>query len=40
MIEGMAIYTSVLSSVELGTLMCIGVGLHNIPMGMVLASTF
>ncbi len=39
-IEGMAIYTSVLSSLELGILMCIGVGLHNIPMGMVIASTF
>ena len=40
MIEGMAIYTSVMSSLELGILMCIGVGLHNIPMGMVLTSTF
>ena len=40
MIEGMAIYTSVMSSLELGLLMCIGVGLHNIPMGMVLTSTF
>lgn len=39
-IEGMAIYTSVLSSLELGILMCIGVGLHNIPMGMVITSTF
>ena len=40
MIEGMAIYTSVMSSLELGILMCIGVGLHNIPMGMVLTSAF
>ena len=39
-IEGMAIYTGILSSLELGILMCIGVGLHNIPMGMVLTSTF
>lgn len=39
-IEGMAIYTSVLSSATLGLLVCLGVGLHNIPMGMVVTSTF
>ena len=39
-IEGMAIYTSCLSDLNMGLLMCIGVGLHNIPMGMVVASTF
>ncbi|MBS7021337.1 MAG: ZIP family metal transporter [Firmicutes bacterium] len=39
-IEGMAIYTSVLSSTTLGLLVCLGVGLHNIPMGMVITSTF
>jgi len=39
-IEGMAIYNSLLSSMQLGYLVCIGVGIHNIPMGMVIASTF
>lgn len=39
MIEGMAIYSSVISSLQLGLLVCIGVGLHNIPMGMVITST-
>lgn len=33
-IEGMAIYTLSLSSFQAGLIMCIGVGLHNIPMGM------
>lgn len=39
-IEGMAIYATVISSINLGFLLCIGVGLHNIPMGMVITSTF
>lgn len=38
-IEGMAIYSSVSTGLELGTLVMIGVGLHNIPMGIVLSST-
>ncbi len=37
--EGMAIYSSVSTDLELGTMIMIGVGLHNIPMGIVLAST-
>lgn len=39
MIEGMAIYSSVLRSTQLGFLVCLGVGLHNIPLGMVISST-
>lgn len=38
-IEGMAIYSTVITSFEMGLLLTIGVGLHNIPMGMVIAST-
>jgi len=35
LIEGMAIYATVTNSVSMGILMGIGVGLHNIPMGML-----
>lgn len=38
-IEGMAVYTAVNSSLEGGLLMCLGIGLHNIPLGMVITST-
>ena len=38
-IEGMAIYSTVLSSFSLGMMVSIGVGLHNIPLGMVIASS-
>ena len=38
LIEGMAIYATVTNSVSMGILMGIGVGLHNIPMGMLIAS--
>ncbi len=40
LIEGMAIYTSVLSDTSLGLSMTIGIGFHNIPLGMVIAGTF
>lgn len=40
LIEGMAIYSSALTSVEMGLLVTLGVGFHNIPMGMVISSTF
>ena len=36
----MAIYGTIITSFEMGLLLVIGVGLHNIPMGMVLTSTF
>lgn len=39
-IEGMAVYTAVNSSIESGLLISLGVGLHNIPLGMVITSTF
>jgi len=39
-IEGMAIYGTVTTSLKLGLLVSIGVGLHNIPLGMVITSTF
>lgn len=40
MIEGMAVYGGASEKVSLGLLISIGVGLHNIPMGMVITSTF
>lgn len=40
LIEGMAIYGTASTSIRLGVLVGLGVGLHNIPMGMVIASTF
>lgn len=40
LIEGMAIYSSALTSFEMGLLVTLGVGFHNIPMGMVISSTF
>ena len=39
-IEGMAIFGTASSSISLGILIGLGVGLHNIPMGMIIASTF
>ena len=39
-IEGMAVYTAVNNSLETGFLISLGVGLHNIPLGMVITSTF
>lgn len=38
-IEGMSLYLVTTNSVLSGLLMCIGIGLHNIPMGLVIAST-
>ena len=38
-IEGMALYGAVSSSIITGILMCLGVGLHNIPLGMTITST-
>lgn len=39
-VEGMAIYLLITSNFKSGLLACVGVGLHNIPLGMVIASTF
>ena len=40
MIEGMAVYSTILSNTTLGVAVMIGIGFHNIPLGMVIASTF
>lgn len=37
-IEGMALYGTLLSSIKLGILVCIGVGLHNIPLGLTISA--
>ena len=39
-IEGITLYNTLEASFKAGILMCIGIGLHNIPIGMVIASTF
>ncbi len=39
MIEGMAVYNLAMESTRLGLLVALGVGLHNIPMGMIIAAT-
>ena len=39
-IEGMAIFIAASSDISLGIMMSLGVGLHNIPLGMVISSTF
>ncbi len=38
-VEGMAVYSVSLNSVNTGLLMGLSIGLHNIPFGMVIAST-
>ena len=38
-IEGMSLYLVSSASIMSGLLMCIGIGFHNIPMGLVIAST-
>ncbi len=38
-IEGMAIYSAATTDTAMGFLMTVGVGLHNIPMGMIVTST-
>ncbi|MEG0994821.1 MAG: ZIP family metal transporter [Bacilli bacterium] len=38
-IEGMAIYTTIVSNPSVGFMVSLGVGLHNIPLGMAITST-
>lgn len=38
-IEGMAVYSLSVENIRTGLLVALGVGLHNIPMGMVISST-
>lgn len=39
-VEGMAVYGTILSNAKLGLAVTIGIGFHNIPLGMVIAATF
>lgn len=39
-IEGMAVYSSCLSNASLGVALTLGVGFHNIPLGMVITNSF
>lgn len=39
-IEAMAIYSTVITNTNTGLALTLGIGFHNIPMGMVIASTF
>ncbi|MDE6285305.1 MAG: ZIP family metal transporter [Bacilli bacterium] len=38
LVEGMALYSVTLSSSKSGVLMCLGIGLHNLPFGLQIAS--
>ena len=38
MVEGMALYSVSVNNLESGTLMCLGIGLHNLPFGFQIAS--
>lgn len=39
-IEGMAVYSTIIEDTTLGLAVTIGIGFHNIPLGMVIAGTF
>lgn len=39
-VEGMAVYGTILSDAKLGLAVTLGIGFHNIPLGMVIAATF
>lgn len=39
LIEGMSLYLVASKNIASGLLLCIGIGLHNIPMGLVISST-
>lgn len=38
-IEGMAVYSTVISNTSMGVALTLGIGFHNIPLGMVIAGT-
>lgn len=38
-IEGMGLYITTVTNLKMGLIMCLGVGLHNLPMGLVITST-
>lgn len=39
-LEGMAVYSSLVNSMKMGIFVCVGVGVHNIVLGMVITSFF
>ena len=39
-VEGMAVYSTVLGDVSTGLMLAIGIGFHNLPLGMVITTTF
>ncbi|MDD5888380.1 MAG: ZIP family metal transporter [bacterium] len=39
-VEGMAVYATVLTDTKIGLAVTLGIGFHNIPLGMVIAATF
>lgn len=39
-IEGMAVYSTIISNTSLGLAVTLGIGFHNIPLGIVIAGTF
>ena len=39
-IEGMSVYSTVISSTSVGITLMLGIGLHNIPFGIIIASAF
>lgn len=39
-LEGIIVYTTLLNNLNVGILICLGVGLHNIPLGMFITSSF
>ena len=38
-IEGMGLYVTTVSDFKMGLILCFGVGLHNLPLGLVITST-
>lgn len=40
LIEGIAVYSSCVNDTSVGLMLAIGVGFHNIPLGMVISSSF
>ena len=39
-VEGMALYTTTISSIKSGVLLALGIGLHNVPLGLTITSSF
>lgn len=38
-IEGMGLFITTITDLKMGLILCIGIGLHNLPMGLVITST-